>query len=123
MTPPPCDGERFDRCLGHPANRNEDRLRPYVASVRSLAKELDCACVDNHANMIAAAAGTWSSEFLSDGLHLSAAGHRFVHDAVLKALDDSGLGPAALPTHRPLGRARAWPQIFDDDGGKKVRRG
>ena len=121
MTPPPCDGERFDQWLGQPANRNEERLRPYVASVRAVAKELDCVCIDNHATMIAAAGEHWSSAFLCDGLHLTTAGNRFVHDAVLKALDDLGVGPAALPTHRPVGRARAWPQAFDDEGGRRLR--
>lgn len=107
LTPPPVDSARWP-------DRSTAAAGTYAAAARAVAAAAAAAggaggarvcLVDVHALVLAAPDG--ATELLNDGLHLSAAGNRFVAAAVLRALEGAGLEPPALPLDYPLWRDAA----------------
>lgn len=97
ITPPPvCHEKRLrfqrerygDQATGQ-LERTLELSGKYADGAREAAHELGVPCLDLWTRMQRDAAGEgerWR-EFLSDGLHLSAAGNRFVGDALLDTID------------------------------------
>ncbi|KAG8468344.1 hypothetical protein KFE25_013427 [Diacronema lutheri] len=106
LSPPPVDGAAWDahcrRAYGAGGDgRSLELAREYGALAHRAAVATGCLFVDVLSSMIGPRADAHFAHLLSDGLHLSAAGHAHVYNLTQLALRDTAAAPDALREHFP----------------------
>lgn len=124
ITAPATDEKQWDaycrRTFNTPGNgRSVEACLPYVEAARRVAQEEGCVLVDLYREMLSTPDYT---RFLTDGLHLNAAGNALLHRIVTAALVEQGLGADAIPSHLPHFLHHAFPKMFDRDGISLITR-
>lgn len=99
IAPPPVNDED-----GHFADgaRSNARAGEYAAAAVAAAREIGAPVVDLWTRV--QEVPDWRNTIMhADGLHMSDAGNRFIHAAVMQAIAEAApeLAPAALPLHFP----------------------
>ncbi|CAK7350449.1 unnamed protein product [Dovyalis caffra] len=80
--------------------RTNEAAGAYAKACISVAKECGCPAVDLWTKM--QEFPDWQKAYLSDGLHLTQTGNRFVFEEVVKILKEQGISPENLPVDLPL---------------------
>ncbi|KAJ3694227.1 hypothetical protein LUZ60_009707 [Juncus effusus] len=105
ITPPPIDEEARIKDGPEPNNpsakpeRTNEAAGNYADACVSLAKELNTPFIDIYSKM--QTVSNWQS-LLSDGLHFSALGNKFMFDELVEKLKEVGLSDESLPFDLPF---------------------
>ncbi|XP_050220782.1 GDSL esterase/lipase At5g45920 [Mercurialis annua] len=106
ITPPPIDEAArllhpyvVEDLLGEPERTNE-AAGAYAKACVTAAEECECPVIDLWTKM--QQFPDWKHAYLSDGLHLTQGGNKFVFEEVVKTMKENGLNAETLPVDLPL---------------------
>ncbi|KAF6157405.1 hypothetical protein GIB67_004343 [Kingdonia uniflora] len=107
ITPPPVDEEGRkeyarslygEKTMEHPERTNET-TGAYAKQCVELARELGFPSINLWSKMQETEG--WQKKFLSDGLHLTEDGNAFVHNELVKVLNEAGVLAFKMPSDFP----------------------